>query len=67
MIYDTLSTKELCMTKTEAISYFGSIRKLAEALGLSTQAVAAWGETIPKLREYEINDILQNKAVKDTK
>lgn len=47
------------MTTKEALAMFGgSRRKLAEALGITTQAVAQWGDTVPLLREYQIREIV---------
>jgi DNA-binding transcriptional regulator YdaS (Cro superfamily) len=45
------------MTVDAAIKVFGSRRKLADALGISTQAIYQWGEYVPKLRAYEILEI----------
>ena len=47
------------MTKQQAKDLFnGSTRKLAEALGLSVQAVTKWPEhQIPKLREYQLKEL----------
>ena len=46
------------MTKQEAIDLFeGSIRKLADALGITEQAVHQWGDEVPALREYQIREI----------
>lgn len=46
------------MTKQEATDLFdGSIRKLAEALGITEQAVHQWGETVPPLRVYQIKEL----------
>lgn len=42
------------MTVEAAIKVFGSRRKMAQALGVSTQAIYQWGEYVPKLRAYEI-------------
>ena len=53
------------MTLTEALSHFNnSRRELAEALGISTQAVQYWVEDdqIPELREYQIKEIIANKG-----
>lgn len=53
------------MTLSEALSYFNnSRRELAEALGISTQAVQYWvdEEQIPKLREYQIKEIIANRG-----
>jgi hypothetical protein len=51
------------MTKNEAIKIFGGVRGLAEALGISTQAVGRWAEEIPPLREYQINELLTSKRI----
>ena len=45
------------MDTKAAIELAGGIRQLAEMLGLSTQAVYAWGDTVPKLRMYELRDM----------
>lgn len=51
------------MTTKEAIAMFGgSRRKLAEALGISVQAVAQWGGEVPVLREYQIKEIVNNDS-----
>jgi hypothetical protein len=48
------------MMRTEdAIKYFdNSVRALAEALGITREAVYQWGDTVPRLRAYEIRDLL---------
>ena len=55
--------------KTEhAIKVFGTRRKLADALGISTQATYQWGDTVPKLRSYEVLELeqkLKNPAPND--
>ncbi|MCG9962375.1 MULTISPECIES: Cro/CI family transcriptional regulator [Shewanella] len=42
------------MKKTDAIKYFGSSIKLAEALGLNKSAVSQWGEEVPELRAFQL-------------
>jgi len=43
------------MTTEEAKKLFdGSVRKLAEALGITEQAVHQWGGVVPDLRVYQI-------------
>lgn len=49
------------MKTQDAIQLFGSVRKLAEALGLSVQAIYAWGDTVPELRAYQLRDLLANR------
>ena len=47
------------MRTEEALKHFDNkVRTLAEALNLSVQAIYAWGDTVPRLRQYEIRDIL---------
>ena len=46
------------MTKQEALALFDdSVRKLADALGITEQAVHQWGDTVPELRAYQIREI----------
>ena len=55
------------MKTQEAISHFGSVRKLAEALGLSVQAIYAWGENVPALRAYELKDLMSSTSQQQQK
>lgn len=51
------------MTKSEAVTHFGSVKKLADALGLrSVQAVYQWPEDgIPVGRQYQIQALTKGK------
>jgi len=51
------------VTRSEAIQHFKTITALACALGISKQAVAQWGETVPTLRQQQI-EILTMGALK---
>jgi DNA-binding transcriptional regulator YdaS (Cro superfamily) len=55
------------MTYKEAVAKFGSRRKLANALDISTQAVAYWAKNpdreIPSYRAIQIEYILKNDQV----
>jgi hypothetical protein len=51
------------MKKHEAIRIFGGTRALAEALGISTQAVGRWGEEMPPFRQYQIKELLADQSV----
>lgn len=42
------------MTKAEAVRRAGSQQALADVLGISRQAVCAWGENVPKMRVYQL-------------
>jgi hypothetical protein len=46
------------MKTIDAINSFGSIKRIAQALGLTVQAIYAWGEDVPELRAYQLRDIL---------
>lgn len=45
------------MKTSEAVARFGSVRSLAQALGLTEQAVYLWGEYPPQLRQYELEEL----------
>jgi hypothetical protein len=45
------------MRTTEAVSWAGGVRRLAERLGVSVQAIYAWGDHPPILRQYELEII----------
>lgn len=50
------------MTKQDAIDLFGGIPALADALGITQQAVYQWDDAaIPALRRMEIQEILRNR------
>ncbi|MBB3103765.1 Cro/CI family transcriptional regulator [Azomonas macrocytogenes] len=51
------------MKTTDATAYFGSKKKLAEALGISPSAVTMWGSVIPELRQFQL-ERLTNGALK---
>ena len=46
----------------DAIKHFGGAVALAAALGITSQAVYLWNGKIPKLRQYEILEIMQSEA-----
>lgn len=39
-----------------AISLFGSVAALAQALGIRDKAVYQWGDMVPELRRYQLED-----------
>lgn len=51
------------MRTKDAIKEFGNnVRELAEALGITREAIYQWGENVPALRAYEIRDILAERC-----
>lgn len=52
------------MTKAEAVAAFGSVRKLAEALGITEQAVHQWGEDVPSLRVYQVRELIRARGAR---
>lgn len=47
------------MKTSEILHYFNnSIRELANALGISREAVYQWGDDVPPLRVYQIRDLI---------
>lgn len=55
------------MTIDEAVVYFGGKSKLAKALGINPSAVSMWGETIPEVRQYQIQVLSKGKLKADRK
>ncbi|MER2492339.1 Cro/CI family transcriptional regulator [Catenovulum sediminis] len=53
------------MKKSDAIAYFGTQKKLADALGISQPAVAYWGEEVPQLQAYRLEKITNGKLKAD--
>lgn len=49
------------MNKQDAITFFGSKSKLAEAIGVTKQAVGQWVD-IPEPRQYQIQ-VISNGAL----
>ncbi len=41
----------------EALKAFKTVRRIAEHLSISVQAVYAWGETVPPLRAYQLREL----------
>lgn len=42
------------MTTQEAITYFGGIKQLADALGIWPHNISRWGDHPPMSRQYEL-------------
>ncbi len=53
------------MKKRDAISHFGTQKKLADALGISQPAVALWGDDVPQLQAYRLEKLTQGKLKAD--
>ena len=45
------------MTTQQAIAYYGSQTRLADALGIAQSTVAEWGEYPPGLRQIQLERI----------
>ena len=49
------------MTTQQAIDYYGSIKALADAIGVWPQVIYRWGEYPPMPRQYELQVKTKNK------
>lgn len=49
------------MNKTDVIRHFGGVSRVAEALKISPGAVSQWPESIPSLRQLQIQAITDGK------
>ena len=45
------------MNKKDAIKHFGNAANLAKALNVSRQAITLWGDTVPLLRQYQLQEL----------
>lgn len=45
------------MKKTEVLNHFKGVSKVAEALGISPGAVSQWPESVPALRQLQLQAI----------
>ena len=50
------------MKTDDAIKFFGGKKiELAKALGLSPSAITQWGETVPELRQFQLERLTKGK------
>lgn len=54
------------MKTKDAIALFGSIKGLADALGIWPQGIYRWGEDVPELRAYQIRDFQASGSGSET-
>lgn len=53
------------MKAQDVFDYFGSIRAAAEALGMTTQALYAWGDEVPRTRQSHVEAATKGRIKKD--
>ena len=51
------------MKTEDAVKHYGSIKKLADELGIWPHNISRWGEFVPMARAYEI-EVKTNGALK---
>lgn len=49
------------MKTTDAAAFFGSKKKLADALKINPSAVTQWGETVPEGRQFQLQVLTKGK------
>lgn len=49
------------MRTIDVVAIFGSKAKVARKLGISKAAVTRWGDTVPKVREWQIEILCRGK------
>jgi len=49
------------MLKSEVVDFFGSARNAAKALGITPAAVSQWGDIVPELRAYQLQQVTKGK------
>lgn len=55
------------MKLDDAINFFGSKKKLADALSINRSAITNWGDEIPEARQYQIQILTKGKLKADRK
>lgn len=55
--------RETTLRKDEVVEYFGSQRAVAEALGVSEQAISKWTEFVPRGRAWQL-ELMTNGKLK---
>ena len=56
----------LTMKTQDVIDFFGSRKKVAEKLGVKdVSAISHWGDSVPELRQYQIQVLTKNKLKAD--
>lgn len=53
------------MRKSEAVSYFGTQKKLADALGIQQGSVSGWDDLIPMARAIQIERVTGGRLKAD--
>lgn len=54
------------MRTSDVIEHFGSQAAIARALGIKPPSVAEWGDTVPPLRQLQIEKLTAGKLIADT-
>lgn len=49
------------MKTSEAVAHFNSVKELADALGITTEAIYQWGEMVPLGRAYQLQVMTSGK------
>ncbi len=49
------------MRTQDVIDFFGGRQQLADALGITRTASYEWGDTVPELRQYQIEILTRGK------
>lgn len=53
------------MKTKDVVEFLGGVRKAAEALGISTQAIYNWGEEVPPMRQAHVQLVTRGKFKMD--
>ena len=53
------------MLTKDAIAHFGTLKALADALGIKSPSVCNWGDTVPPLRQLQLQQLTLGKLRAD--
>ena len=51
------------MKTADAIKAFGTAAALADALGITRQAITNWGDDVPEVRRYHIEAVAKERGL----
>ncbi len=51
------------MTKDDAVRHYGTVLALANALGISRQAIYMWGASVPEKHQYKLQVLTGGKLI----
>jgi len=55
------------MKTKDAVEFFGGHAALADAIGVTRQAIYMWGDDVPELRSYHVKAVMRERERESAK